>query len=216
MRLFLIRHASYPLAANALGGREEHPLDEHGRAQAEALGHQLSGSSLAAVYSSPQRRARETAAPIAARSRVSLQVDAALAEMDFGNWTGRRFDALSDDLLWGRFNSARSLTRIPDGETMLEAQARLVSFVLRLREAHPGSSAAVVSHADPLRALLCYLLGMPLDLFGRVEIEPAGMVIVELDDWAARILELRRSPAATPLGGSGVALQPGRDQRGDR
>jgi broad specificity phosphatase PhoE len=194
LRFHLIRHASYPLAGVALGGRAEHPLDERGRHQAEGLAGRLAGAELAAVYTSPQRRAQETAAPIAARHGLVPVVDAALAEMDFGQWTGCRFDDLAADPAWQRFNAARSLTRIPGGETMLEVQARLAGFALRLRGRHPDGVVAAVSHADPLRALLCWLLGMPLDQFARLEIEPAGMAVVALDDWGARLLELHRGP----------------------
>ena len=190
--IHLIRHASYPLAGVALGGRGEHPLDERGRRQAEALAGRLAGMGLAAVYTSPQRRAQETAAPIAARHGLVPVVDDALAEMDFGSWTGRSFDDLAGDPVWARFNAARGLTRIPGGETMLEVQVRLAGFALRLREHHPEAAVAAVGHADPLRALLCWLLGMPLDQYARLEIEPSGMAVIGLDDWGARLLELHR------------------------
>lgn len=194
VRLHLIRHASYPLAGTALGGRVDHPLDRQGEEQALALAERLAGTPLAAVYSSPQRRARQTAGPIASRHGLEPVVDDALAEIEFGTWTGRSFTGLADDPAWQRFNAARSLTRIPGGETMLEAQARLTGFALGRRERHPDCDVAVVGHADPLRALLAYFLGMPLDHWSRIELAPAGRAVVALDDWGARLLELHAAP----------------------
>ena len=177
-----------------MGGRVDHALDPAGEAQARVLAERLAGIGLAAVYSSPQRRALQTADPIARRHDQGPVVDDCLAEIEFGHWTGRSFAGLADDPAWQRFNAARSLTRIPGGETMLESQARLVAFVLGVRDRHQGHEVAVVSHADPLRALLAHLLGMSLDHWGRIELAPAGRAVVDLNDWGARLLELHPGP----------------------
>jgi probable phosphoglycerate mutase len=193
--LHLVRHAHYPLAGRALGGRSGHSLSLQGRAQAEALAERLAAPPLAAVYTSPNARARETAAPLAARHGLEPRPAPALDELDYGAWTGRPFAELAGDPVWRRYNAARSLTRIPGGETMAEAQARLVGFVEWAREAYPDAAVAAVGHADPLRALLCFLLGLPLDLFGRIELEPAGVAVVAIDPWGTRLLALYPAPA---------------------
>jgi probable phosphoglycerate mutase len=193
--LHLVRHAHYPLVGEAPGGRSEHSLSPQGRAQAQALAERLAAPPLAAVYTSPRARARETAAPLAARHGLEPRPEPALDELDYGAWTGRPFAELVGDPVWRRYNAARSLTRIPGGETMAEAQARLLAFVERTRETHSDAAVAAVGHADPFRALLCYLLGLPLDLFARIELEPAGLAIMAVDPWGARLLALHPAPA---------------------
>jgi probable phosphoglycerate mutase len=193
--LHLVRHAQYPLAGRALGGRGEHGLDERGRAQALLLAEQLAPAGLVALHTSPRTRARETAAVLAARLGLEPAIEPALDELDYGAWTGKAFDELRPDPAWQRFNTARALTRIPGGETMLEAQARLAGFLERALARHPAAAIAAVSHADPLRALLGLLLGLPLDLLGRIELAPAGRAVLEVDPWGARLVALHPSPA---------------------
>lgn len=71
---------------------------------------------------------------------------------------------------------------------MIEAQARMVRQLDCLRERHPGECIAIVSHADPLRALLAHFLGIAIDLMLRFEISPASVSVVESGEWGPRIL----------------------------
>lgn len=89
---------------------------------------------------------------------------------------------------WRRFNAYRSQVRAPGGEMMIETQARMVAEFERLREAHANETVAVVSHGDPLRALLMHCLGMPLDLVHRFDIAPGSLSIVEAGEWSPRVL----------------------------
>lgn len=188
--LHLVRHASYPLAGRVLAGRSEHGLDEAGHAQARALAERLAGTAMTAVYTSPRRRAVETARALAQPHGLEPVVDAGLDEMDFGAWSGREIHGFGDDPLWRGFNTVRSLTRPPGGETMLEAQVRIAAFAERASTSHPDSMVAAVGHADPIRALLCLLLAMPLDLMGRIELQPGAVATVAVDPWGARLLSL--------------------------
>jgi probable phosphoglycerate mutase len=99
--------------------------------------------------------------------------------MDFGAWTGRRFAELDELPEWRRFNTLRSVTRAPGGESMLEVQARAVSAVEALRRRHPEGRCLVVSHGDVLRGLVAHYAGIPLDLFQRLEIAPASVSVVQ-------------------------------------
>jgi probable phosphoglycerate mutase len=105
-----------------------------------------------------------------------------------GDWEGMTIQELHQREDWRRFNAFRSGVRAPGGELMLETQTRMVRQLDALREQHPGECIAVVSHADPLRASLAHFLGLPLDLILRFEISPASVSVVELSDWAPRIL----------------------------
>lgn len=182
----LIRHGAHDLLDRTLAGRMAGVgLNAAGRAQAEvvarSLAGALAGSGIGAVISSPRQRAMETAAPIAAALGVTVTPDDGLEEIDFGDWTGRDFPALNADPDWQAFNTLRSLAPTPGGETMLAAQARAVGAVQRLHAAHPDAALALVSHADTIKAILAYAMGVPLDLFGRIEIAPASRSVLVLD-----------------------------------
>ena len=73
---------------------------------------------------------------------------------------------------------------------MLETQTRMICEMVRLRAAHRDETVAVVSHGDPLRAVVMHYLGMPLDLVHRLEIEPGSLSVIEDGDWGARVLRL--------------------------
>jgi probable phosphomutase (TIGR03848 family) len=199
-RIHLIRHAAHNLLGQALAGRMEGvSLSAEGRRQSERLADYLAPRGLAAIYSSPLRRALETAAPIAARTGLDIEIVAGAIEFDFGAWTGKRMDTLETDPLWRRFNVFRSATSAPGGESMLEVQSRIVALMGELTMRHPDASVAVVSHGDVLRAAILHYLGMPLDLFLRIEISPASVSLVEIDEWGPRLLLLNDTMAATSL-----------------
>lgn len=135
-------------------------------------------------------RAVATATPIAARLRLPLQIAPELDELDFGEWTGRSLADLADDPRWALWNTYRSSHRPPGGESMLEAQARVVGLTQRLRRQDPHGRVVLVSHADVIRALLLHALAMPLDLFIRIEVEPGSVSVLQVEDWGARLLRL--------------------------
>ncbi|HEX5326286.1 MAG TPA: histidine phosphatase family protein [Acetobacteraceae bacterium] len=193
----LIRHASYGLLGQVLAGRSSgHSLNTVGLAEAERLADGLARRPIVAVISSPLERAQETAAPIATRLGIEVQIDPDLNEIDFGAWTGRRFDVLHAAPEWQAFNVLRSATPIPGGETMLAAQARAVAAILGWRARWPQHELVVVSHGDVVKALLAYFLGVPIDLFRRLEIAPASRSIVSLGSVDVRVNGVNLPPSA--------------------
>ncbi len=106
-----------------------------------------------------------------------------MAELDYGEWTGRNFHDLEPDAEWRRFNANRALGRAPGGESMQEVQVRAVNELERLRRLHEGETVAVVSHAEWIRSAVLHYLGAPLDLFARIEIAPASVTTVDLSEW---------------------------------
>lgn len=179
--LHLIRHGSYDALGQVLTGRSgAYSLNEQGRAEAASLARALSGVVLVAVVSSPLQRARETAAPIATRSGLDVTTDPDLNELDFGDWTGSTFVDLHHRPEWQSFNRFRSTCAPPGGESMLVVQQRGLSAVMRLCARWPDGEVAVISHGDVLKAILAHFLGVPLDLFQRIEIAPASRSIVRV------------------------------------
>ena len=173
----LVRHAEHALLGRTLAGRMPGVgLNDAGRAQAA----RLAGLRVDAVVSSPQQRARETAAAFG----MPVQVDPTWDELDFGAWSGMDFSLLDSDPGWHLWNTARSIAPTPGGETMLAVQARAVAGLATLRA---YESVVVVSHLDVLRAVVAHVLGMPLDFVFRLDLAPASRSMVTLWDGGARV-----------------------------
>jgi probable phosphoglycerate mutase len=194
----LIRHAQTDFVGTTLAGWTEGVrLNEAGRAQAahlsERLAERLAAVKLAAIYSSPLERALETAVPLAARLNLEVQPLEEVGELRYGRWQGRGFDDLANDPAWHRYNAMRSLARIPGGEMMIEAQARVIAALERLRLTHREETVAVVSHADIIKAALMHYLGMPMDFVHRLEISPASVSVVEVDALAVRVVTVNQT-----------------------
>jgi broad specificity phosphatase PhoE len=189
----LIRHGSNDVSGRGLAGRAPGVhLNEVGRREAERLADQLSSKGIQHIVSSPMERCLETAAPLARRLNLQVLVANALTEMDFGDWTGKPFAELDSNSDWKRWNACRTLGQTPGGETMLTAQARVVGELQRLRGSFPDHCVAVFSHCDPLRAALCYYLGIPLDFLRRLELRPASVTALLMDDWNVQVRSLGR------------------------
>jgi broad specificity phosphatase PhoE len=179
--IILIRHATNPSVGKGLTGwLPGVSLDAEGRQQAERLAGWLECVALAAIYSSPLERAMETALPVARRQNLEIVPKKDLGEIHFGQWQGKSFEEIARDESWSRFNSYRSSTRAPDGELMLETQARMVRALSEIAFAHEGRTVAAFSHADAIKAALMHFLGMPLDFHLRIEILPASMTVLQL------------------------------------
>jgi probable phosphoglycerate mutase len=189
---YLIRHGAHDWLGKGIAGRLPGvSLNAAGRAQSDRLADRLAGVPFAAIYASPLERAQETAAPLAARRGLTVETLNDIHEMNFGDWTGKTFAELDAEPLWRPFNTFRSGTRLPGGgETMAEAQLRMVTGMERLRARHPDASVALVGHGDPIRAAVAYFLGVPLDLCARIEIESASVSVAALADWGPRVLRV--------------------------
>ena len=185
----LIRHATTDAVGKKLSGRTAGVhLNEAGKIQAQNVTRRLASTTINAVYSSPLERAVETAAPIATSHQLETIISNHFLEMDFGEWTNCSFDELQVNKQFQRFNTFRSCTRIPGGELMLEAQARIVAGLQKLCVQHTNETVAIVSHSDMIKAAIAYFAGIHLDMFQRIEISPASVSIVEVYEETARIM----------------------------
>lgn len=193
---YLIRHGHNDhLAKSLLAGRLANVhLNDHGRAEAARLAETLAASGIQRIISSPLERAFETAEPTAKKLGLKIEISPEILEINFGDWTGKSMQELDLEPSWKSFNSYRSGTRIPNGETMLEAQSRMVTFIEQLRRSNPSQTVALFSHGDPIKSVFAYYLGIPLDLFTRIEISPASYSILRLEDWGPQVLAINRLP----------------------
>jgi probable phosphomutase (TIGR03848 family) len=165
-------------------------LNAVGREQVAGLARRLGGVNVDALYASPLERTLQTAQAIADARGLRIEIEPRLIEVDFGGWTGRRFADLTDDPHWRLYNSYRGATRPPDGEGLIDVQRRAVEAVLDLTARHPNQVVALVSHADTLRAILMYFLGMPIDFVQRLELSPTGISVLQLGAGAPRVLQV--------------------------
>lgn len=187
---YFVRHAAHDNVGGFLAGRLEGiRLGSAGIAQAQRLAQRMKREEIAAVYSSPRERARETAAAIAAACALDEPIMAeALDELDFGAWSGQTFDALNVDPAWRRWNSLRSLARTAGGETMLDVQRRVLGLVEMMIGQDDGKRIAMVSHADVIKAAVSHFLGLPIDAWPRFDIAPASITSVVAGDWGAKVV----------------------------
>lgn len=185
---YLVRHGSNDWLGKGLAGRLPGVhLNKEGREQAERLAEWLASRAISRIFSSPLERSLETAEPLVRRTGLPLEIDQRLLEIDFGDWSGKTLSELDPQEHWQRFNSFRSGTRAPNGESMIDLQARMISLIDLLRANYPHDSIALFSHADPIRTVLCYYLGMPIDFYGRLEISPGSCSILKVNEFAPAV-----------------------------
>lgn len=189
--LLLIRHGHTDAAGKHLTGWAPGVrLNARGREEAERLVERLDGVPVAAIYSSPLERCRQTAAPLAKARNLPVRVRRGLIEVDYGDWTGRSIRQARRTTLWRAVQHAPSAVRFPGGESLLEVQNRAVAEVRALAAAHRGRAVAVVSHADVIRLLVAHFAGMHADLLQRLIVDPGSVSVVSVGDQIPRLLKL--------------------------
>ncbi|WP_371651537.1 MULTISPECIES: histidine phosphatase family protein [unclassified Streptomyces] len=184
--LILVRHGrSTANTSGVLAGRTPGVLlDERGAAQAAALPARLAGLPLAAAVSSPLERCRETLRPLLeARPGLELHTDERISECDYGDWSGRKLAELSEDPLMEVVQQHPSAAAFPGGESMPAMQQRAVGAVREWNarvEAEHGPDAVFVmcSHGDIIKSIVADALGMHLDLFQRISVEPCSLTAI--------------------------------------
>ena len=158
-------------------------------AQAARLPDRLAGVPIHAIYASPLERTRETAAPLAAVRGLEVRPCEEAIELGFGDWTSRPVLVARNRDRGGSASTASAASRErPSGELMPEVQTRIVRAIERLRATHPGEAVLLVSHGDVIRAAMAYFLGVPLDLFQRIEIRPVSLSRLRLSDDGVLVL----------------------------
>lgn len=185
--VLLVRHGRTTAnSSGVLAGRTAGVhLDDAGAAQAAALGERLADVPLRAVVSSPLERCRSTAKAIAGRQDGPLApaAERGLVEVDYGEWSGRPLKQLAKEPLWRVVQSHPAGAAFPGGESLAAMSARAVSAVrrwdFRLESEHGEEAVWVaVSHGDVIKAVLADALGMHLDAFQRLVVDPGSVSVV--------------------------------------
>jgi probable phosphoglycerate mutase len=190
----LLRHGERQESRVLVGRLPGVALSPRGRAEIAAVAERLAEGNIAALYSSPLERTRESAEIVAARLGLPVALHDDLIELDFGEWTGATFEAIRADPRWPAWANHRSLATIPGGESMRQVQRRAVEALLEIGEAHPDASVVLVSHGDVIRAMLVFALGMPLDFYARIEVAQGSLSTVRIDATGIRVLAINERP----------------------
>lgn len=183
--MILARHGrTQANATGVLAGRTPGiRLDEVGTEQARAAASRLAGLPLAAAFTSPLERCKETSTLLLRGSGVRARVERGLNECDYGDWAGRPMKELVKEDLWKVVQAHPAGVRFPGGESMAEMSARSVAAVracdARVSAEH-GDDAVwlAVAHGDVIKAILADALGMHLDAFQRIVVDPASLSVV--------------------------------------
>jgi probable phosphomutase (TIGR03848 family) len=160
-------------------------LDDTGAAQVQAVAERLTKVPLAAVVSSPLERCVQTAAAMAGGRALEVQTDDRLGEARYGDWTGRAIKELVKEPLWKvvQLHPSAAVFPGPEGEGLAQTQARAVAAV-REWNARLGPDAVwlACSHGDVIKAVLADALGLHLDQFQRIVVDPASISVVTYTD----------------------------------
>ncbi|MDQ3979325.1 MAG: MSMEG_4193 family putative phosphomutase [Actinomycetota bacterium] len=195
--VLFVRHGQTSTTGKVLPGRAPGlHLSETGQKQAQAAADALAKvEKIAAVYSSPLERARETAAPIAATRGLKVKMDKGLLEVDIGEWTGEELKKVRKAPEWKIVQGHPSGFRFPGGESFLDLQARIVGTIHRLVAAHRGETIVTVSHADTIKAAVGHAMGAHLDMFQRITISPCSITPVLYHDGGPMVLAVNWVPS---------------------
>ena len=216
--LLLIRHGTnnFVKEGRIPGQAPNIHLNPEGIAQAEALAKLLEKQPISVVYASQLERAIETAWRIAGPRGLPIHIRPALADTDTGDFTAKTSKELSEapetKEIWKTIVEKPSEGRLPNGESLVEMQQRVVGELARICAAHPDPEMpkpiegqppappppptviAVVMHADPIKASIANFLGVPFDNFQRIGTSPASVSTIMVSDKHIMVINVNRLP----------------------
>ncbi|HWF18901.1 MAG TPA: histidine phosphatase family protein [Verrucomicrobiae bacterium] len=176
--LFLLRHAEVEERYHRIfGGRIDMELSPRGHEQAAILARHLRHKSFDAIYASPMKRVQQTLAPLLEGRNAAPVVMAGLREVDFGDWTGLRWEQVKEKYNISAFDWLSQLEHaaIPNAESSRTFRARVEPCVKQILREHPGQTVAIACHGGTIRMILSILLEMPLPQMASFEIEYASL-----------------------------------------
>lgn len=197
--VYLVRHGhSTANAKSILAGRDfKVKLSKSGQSQALSLASYLRDVEFAGFYSSPLPRCLETLQPLLANHGGAIIEELlGVIEMEYGDWSGKKLATLSRNKLWRTIQDRPSLVRFPSGESFMEMQNRALESVRQV--AIPGKNILICSHGDVIKAIVSGFLGLHLDQFQRITIDPASITKIVISGDSAKLLSLNESVSLMP------------------
>ena len=192
MKLILVRHGEtyWNEERRVQGGDSDIELNDTGLEQARKLAAFLRNEPIAAILSSPLKRAIATAEVIASRHQLPVEVGQGLRELKVGELEGMSVSNLGTTfsqflIQWWQDSGAKNL---PNGESLVDLQQRAWKVIERLLGKHKDGTVVVVSHYFVILAIILKALNLPLDCFTKFKVDPGGVSILELGDYGARLV----------------------------
>jgi probable phosphomutase (TIGR03848 family) len=187
-------------------------LPPKGEEQVKALAARLAAVPVAAIVSSPLERCQETAAALLeGRDQLCVETDERLGECKYGDWEGQSLKTLAKDPLWKVVQAHPSAAQFPGGEALRDTQARAVTAI-REHNKRLGDNATwiAVSHGDVIKSVLADALGLHLDEFQRIVVDPASVSVVTYTTMRPFVVRMNDT------GGDVASLIPAKKTRGKR
>jgi broad specificity phosphatase PhoE len=188
MKFYLVRHADKAKGDyfNPRLRHNDQPVSTFGRKQASKIKKYLHKLSIKSIYVSEYIRTEQTARPLGRKLKIVPIADYRLNEIDNGI-----IDKLSDDEMrekypevWAAFQDRDSDFRWPEGETGLEAQERIVSFIIE--HINQEGNILIIAHDGIIRILVCYVLGLPVYRRFSFQVDTASITEIEWDTAKSR------------------------------
>jgi probable phosphomutase (TIGR03848 family) len=203
MRVVLIRHAhSQANLAGVLSGRRPNVhLSKEGIEQAKDLARRLGDFTPHEIRISPMERCLETITPWLNQKSDSKAIkrkpviDHGLTEVDYGDWSGKKLSVLSRNKLWTVVQNTPSQMYFPKGEGILEMQARALQSIHSSIDKKAKAPLVIVSHGDVIKSIVAASLGMHIDEFQRIIIDPSSISVIDFSLVKPRVLLLNDNRA---------------------
>jgi broad specificity phosphatase PhoE len=185
-RIILVRHGQTEWnvgseAGERFRGRIDLPLDDTGLAQANALAQRLAAQSIVAIYSSPLKRAVETAQPTAQKLSLPVQPLPGIIDINYGDWQGLSQDevAQAHPDLYPRWLETPHRVKFPHGESLRQVRLRGMAALKGVAARHDGRVILLVAHQVVNKVLVCAMLGLGNSHFWRIRQDNACLNVFE-------------------------------------
>lgn len=164
-------------------GTADVPLNETGKKQAESLAQALSSYKIAAIYSSPLSRARETAEAVAKKQGLKFKISDLLLDINYGKWQGLPHEEVAKKWpkIYKLWHEAPHQVKFPKGESLDDVRKRVEKFLERAVLEHQRETIAAVSHRVAIKVLLCAALGIDNSHFWQLKQNTASFSIIEYE-----------------------------------
>jgi broad specificity phosphatase PhoE len=194
IKLILVRHGetAWNRERRIQGGSSDVELDELGRKQVERLALALKEVKIDAIYSSPLKRALDTAIAIASHHQLAVQVEPDLREMEVGELEGASITEIGANLsqFLIQWRQGQGLEKLPGGESVADLADRIWAIIQSINAKYQQGAVVVVSHYFAIVATVCVALGWPLTCLERIRVQTGSISIIDLDDRQPRLVSL--------------------------
>jgi broad specificity phosphatase PhoE len=199
-RLYLVRHGEVEETYHRIfGGRIDMALSPYGQTQAVSVAEYFEPIALDAIYCSPMRRAQQTVQPLLQMKGIAATTVAAFREVDFGDWTGHRWEQIQEKFGVSAFTWLEQIEQgnVPNAESGAALRTRIQPDLDRILTRHRGEAVMIVCHGGVIRVVLSLLLRLPLPAMSALEIDYASISITDCREDRAILQLLNQTPWRT-------------------